>query len=162
MAERDLIFDCLDDNYGGLLTPEDVHLFYYDIGLDSELKDSFIYDWNDEVEHFLKDNNLVIEDSVAESVPLTVSENQMFFTIGDKDGKNKAVAFFRHLRNAFSHYHIGTSGDYYCMKDYRGDGKTVTMIGKIHRNSFKGLIDIFFKQKAKAEEDMNKHYCSDI
>lgn len=51
------------------------------------------------------------------------------------------------------HYNIGLSGEFYYMKDFRSDGKTVTIIGKIHRRLFKELIDIFFMQKAKAEQE---------
>lgn len=152
MAERVLKFDCLEDNYGGLLSPEDVHLFYYDIGIDSEMGNSFIYEWDDQIQKFVQDNNLVINVCDAASIPTTFSENKMFFTIGDNDKGNKAVAFFRHLRDAFAHYHIGTSGEYYCMKDFRGPEKTVTMNGKIHQLLLKGLLDVFFTQKSKEED----------
>lgn len=42
MAHGDLTFECLEDNHVGMLAPEDVHLFYYDIGVDSEMGNSFI------------------------------------------------------------------------------------------------------------------------
>ncbi len=162
MAEKVLNFDCLEDNYEGLLSPDDVYLFYYDIGIDSETGNSFIYVWDDKIEQFAKDNNLVIIDCDAASIPTTFSENKIYFTVGDKDNGNKAVAFFRHLRDAFAHYHIGTSGDYYCMKDFRRPEKTVTMIGKIHHSLLKGLLEVFFEQKAKEEDRMYKLSHPDI
>ncbi len=161
MAQRKWHFS-IEESHVGLLSPDDVYLFYYDIGFDSEMGNTFVYDWNNDVEAFNKDHNLIIDNCDAASIPLTFNENNMFFTIGDEDEKNKAVAFFRHLRNAFTHYNIGTSGEFYCMKDFRKDGKTVTMIGKIHKKLFKELIDVFFMQKAKVEEDINKYYNPDI
>ena len=79
----------------------------------------------------------------------------------DKD--NKAVAFFRHLRNSFSHYSIGYDGNSFCMKDFQDKNKTIqTMIGKIDRRYFYGLINIFFKQKEKAENEYSKYLTPDI
>lgn len=153
MSQTDLDFSCLKDNYGGLLTPEDVHLFYYDIGIDAETGHSFIYSWDNDVESFISKQNLNISECTQNQIPLSVSANQIFFSLCDKDEGNKAVAFFRHLRNAFSHYHIGLSGDFYNIKDTLSDGKTVTMLGKIQRDAFKGLIDVFLKQKAETENE---------
>lgn len=161
MAKEDFKFVWGEDNYLGLLSPDDVHLFYYDIGIDSEMGQSFVYSWDNDVEAFKMNNNLVIDSCDASLIPSTITENEMFFTIGNEDEGNKAVAFFRHLRNAFTHYHIGISGAFYCMKDFRKDG-TVTMIGKINRLLFKEFISVFFMQKAKVEEEINKHYYPDI
>ena len=162
MAQGELNYVCLEDNHLGLLSPEDVYLFYYDIGVDSEMGHSFIYSWNNDVEAFIKGEKLVIDSCDATIIPSSFNENEIFFTIGDEDEGNKAVAFFRHLRNAFSHYHIGLSGEYFCMKDFRKDGVTVTMIGKIHRMLFKELIYVFLMQKAKTEEEMNNNYYPNI
>lgn len=158
MVQKDLVFSCLEDSYGGQLTPEDVHLFYYDIGFDSEMGHSIMYSWDNEIELFKAENNLIIDDCDITSMPTTIKKNEMFFIIEKCDNNNKAIAFFRHLRNAFTHYHIGLSGEYYYMKDFYSDNKTVTMIGKVHTQTFRELINVFFKQKSKAEEESNKYY----
>ena len=162
MAQKELKFACWEDSSVGLLTPEDVHLFYYDICSDNEMGQSFIYSWDKNVEEFIATNNLVINDCVAASIPSTFSENVIYFTIGDIFNGNKAAALFHHLRDAFAHYHIGLSGEYYCMKDYDEKNKRTTMIGKIHHQLFKELMNVFFRQKAEADEKMNKHYYPDI
>lgn len=162
MAQGELNFVSLEDNHLGILSPDDVHLFYYDVGIDSEMGHSFIYNWSNDVEIFNKKHNLVIDNCDSASIPLTFEINKMFFTIGDEDENNKAVAMFRHLRNSFAHYHIGVSGEYYCIKDFRKDGKTVTMIGKIHKQLFKELLNVFYMQKAKVEEGIDKCYVQNI
>ena len=153
MAQINFDFSCLKDHYSGLLSPEDVFLFYYDIGIDVETGNSVIYNWDHDVEKYLADNKIVIDDCNMDEIPCQVSENQIFFSLCKEDESNKAISFFRHLRNAFSHYHIGLSGDFYNIKDTLSDGKTVTMIGKIHRDAFKCLLEVFYKQKSKAEDD---------
>ena len=162
MAQGELTFVSLEDNHLGVLSPNDVHLFYYDVGIDSEMSNSFIYNWSNDVEAFKKKHNLVIDNCGSSSIPLEFEDNKVFFTVGDEDENNKAVALFRHLRNSFAHYNIGVSGEYYCIKDFRKDGKTVTMIGKIHKQLFKELLNVFFMQRAKAEENIDKYYCPDI
>ena len=161
MEERHSKFACLEDSSEGLLDSEDVRLFYYGVGVDSELE-QFVYCWDENVETYVKENKIVIDDCVAASIPSTFSENVILFTMGDKFHGNKAAALFHHLRDAFAHYHIRLSGEYYCMKDLRDEGKTITMIGKIHRKKFEGLLEEFFKQKAKAYEGTDKYYYPEI
>ena len=163
MEQTDLSFMCLKENYGGLLSPDDVRLFYYDICFENETENSFIYDWNKEIEAYLSVNNITIDAVLINEIPQSFENNKVFFTMVSSDKDNKAVAFFRHLRNSFSHYSIGYDGNSFCMKDFQDKNKTIqTMIGKIDRQYFYGLIDIFFKQKAKAEEEYSKYYTPDI
>ena len=153
MSEIGLKFSCLEDSYSGELDPNDVILFYYDIGVDCEMK-TYPYIWDDEMEEFIQKNKLVIEVCQNGLLPQSVSVNEIYFTeCFDKENnikEDKAMAFLRHLRNAFAHYRIGASGNYYCLKDEYN--KRITMIGKIDKRLFQGLIEIYFKQKAKAEE----------
>jgi hypothetical protein len=153
MEPKKLRFACFEDTSIGLLIPKDVHLFYYDICADIEMGQPFIYSWDKDVEEFIAANNLIIDDCVAGSIPSEFTENVIFFTIGDEYKGNKAAALFHHLRDAFAHYRIGVSGEYLCMKDYDDKKKRTTMIGKIHRQLFKELMDIFFEQKAKIENN---------
>jgi hypothetical protein len=161
MAQIKFNFDCFGDSSVGVLTPEDVKFFYYDICFDSEMGKSDLYNWNKDIEDFIAKNNMVIDDCVAASIPSTFSENKIYFTMGDEYKGNKAAAFLHHLRDAFAHYRIGMSGEYYCMKDLRKD-KTITMIGKIHRRLLKELMELFFNQKANIEKEMDQYYYQEI
>lgn len=155
-----LTFSCLEDSFGGLLPPEYVSFFYYDICIDKETDYHHFYDWSIEVEDFLKRNNTLIEVKDEKDLPPTVKENEVYFSFVKEDSQNKAAAFFRHLRNAFSHFSIGYNDRYLCLKDhYFSDNKPkeMTMIGKIDKDIFKGLIDIFFKQKSEIVEKQNEY-----
>lgn len=164
MTKKKMNFSCLNNNPDGKLSPDDVHLFYYDIGIDSETVNVFVYNWNNDVESFIAANSLNINSCEANLMPSAYSNNEILFTIGNDDKNNKAIALFRHLRNAFAHYHINLSGEYYCMKDsyYVGQKgskvEKVTMMGKIHRQFFIELMEIFFKQKSDAENEAQKYY----
>ena len=162
MSHSNLDFSCLKDQYGGLLTPDDLHLFYYDIGFDKEIGDSFIYSWDHEIEKYCDENGLNIDFCELDAIPSSVPENTILFDGIENDQGNKAVALFRHLRNAFAHYYIGSSGDFYCMKDYWNNEDTITMIGKIRQHLFKGLIEEFFKQKEKNEKEKEKYYHPEV
>ena len=148
MAQENLQFNCLEDSFVGILLPEEVRLFYYDIGFDSEVNHSVSYCWDYDMDAFCLRNNLLIDECKKGFLPQTVSENKVFLSLCEKE--DKAMAFLRHLRNAFAHYRICSTGNYYCMKDV-DKGKT-TMIGKIDKNLFHELIGFYFKQKALAEE----------
>lgn len=58
---KEITFTCLNDTYGGLLSPNDVRLFYYDICLEKENSISFSYVWDDKIESYLKDKKVTIE-----------------------------------------------------------------------------------------------------
>lgn len=163
MEKKELHFSCLEENYGGLLSPKEVHLFYYDIGFDKETGYSFNFEWTEEIQSFLSTNNIVIDDVDINAIPLSFEKNKIYFSMIASDEGNKAVAFIRHLRNCFFHYHIGFDGNYYRMKDFQDTHETKsTMIGKIEKRYFDALIDIFFKQKAIVEEEYYKSLTPNI
>jgi hypothetical protein len=153
----------IKENFGGFLSPDDVRLFYYDICFEKEVGNTFIYEWSEEIQSYLSSKNIIIDAIDNNVMPQSFEKNKIYFTMRLSDEGNKAVAFFRHLRNSFSHYLIGYDGNSFCMKDFVDENMTnQTMIGKIDRQYFYGLIDIFFKQKAKAEEEYSKYYTPDI
>ena len=158
-----LAFSSLEDSYGGQLPPDYVKLFYYDICFDKETDYHHFYVWNQEVKDYLKNHNAIIEPKNEKDMPTSVNENEIFITFAKKDNKNEAVALFRHLRNAFSHFSIGYDGRFICLKDHYIPNKNkpkeivITMIGKIDWVIFKGLMDIFFRQKNLIEDKMNEH-----
>ena len=152
MAEKELKFSCLKDSYLGQLPPDDVKLFYYDIGLESQMK-SFPYLWEEGMNDFCKKNKISIQEvQKGSSLPLEVSKNEVYFTeyYEKKIKQDKAIAFLYHLRNAFAHYRITLVYNSYFFRD-EINGKT-TMIGKIEKHLFLGLVDVFLNQKAEAEE----------
>ena len=159
--ERQLKFSVLEDNYGGLLSLEDVHFFYYDVCFDHEMGYSLSYKWDKDIESFLKDNGILIEVVPVEQIPSSFEKNKMYLTMSEIDRENKAAAFYRHLRNSFSHYEIGRSDDFFNMKDLIFDtkGKTTktTMIGKIEIRLFKELFTYFFNQKVVMEDNYNRY-----
>ena len=146
-------FSSLADIYDTLLNQDDLRLFYYDISRDCYTGFSALYSWNKDIEDYLDSHGVVIDGDDGREIPTSFAENEIYFSMKECDKGNKAAAFYRHLRNSFAHYRIGRSGDYFCMKDFLQDGQTLTMIGKINVNLFKGLISIFFSQKAKIEEE---------
>lgn len=156
---KTLDFTGLKDYYGGPLGPDDLSLFYYDIGFDKETGTSFIYQWSKEIEDYLQKNNAIIELVSVDKLPTDFKDDEIYFTECNKDNGNKAVSFFRHLRNAFSHYTIGYSCNSFCMEDFDDEKRShLTMKGKIDRNLFYGLTELFFKQKSKNEDDIFKYY----
>lgn len=64
------------------------------------------------------------------------------------------------LRNSFAHFLITYNGENLSIKDKRYDKKRnewkTTMIGNIKRKHFNTLFQIFFKQKAQAENEYQK------
>lgn len=63
--------------------------------------------------------------------------------------ESKPMAFIRHLRNAFAHYHIREQQDYFLMKDYSNEkcrDEEMTMIGKIKQDDLKELCILLLKQ----------------
>lgn len=161
--EKALTFSSLEDSYCGQLPPDYVKLFYYDICFDRETDYYHFYSWNAEIEDYLKRNNAVFEEKEVKDLPPSVKENEVYYSFAKEDNYNKAAAFFRHLRNAFSHFSIGYDGRYLCIEDYYIPDKNkpkeivITMIGRIDKDIFKGLIDIFFKQKREIEEKQNDY-----
>ena len=161
MKHENLKFSCLEDSALGLLSPQDVHLFYYDIGFDSQIGQSVVYCWDNNVDQFVRSHNLVIEDCGIAQLPSSFEENKIFFTYCVRDKDDKAVAFFRHLRNSFAHYRIARNGQYLCMKDYDKENR-LTMIGKIDVDLFFELIHLFFEQKQQLENETQSYYYPEV
>ena len=88
-------------------------------------------------------------------LPKIVEENRLYFVVDKIDKNNKAIAFFRHLRNAFAHFRIVREGEWLNIMDgvWRGKEKDKywekTMIGLIKYEDLKELCFIFFKQGDK-------------
>lgn len=132
-----------DHNERGVLPKEDLCLFYYDILLDDLQGWPNAYDWDTVVNEFK--GRLDIDSCESASIPAKISDNQIRFTVSSKkdlDNGSKAAAFFRHLRNAFSHYRINRQGEWYFLSDYSENKKT--MYGKINVSLLKELCFKFF------------------
>lgn len=158
MKQKELDFSGLTNAYGGPLPPKDVSLFYYDICFDHATGNTFVYEWTKEIQDYLDGNGIVIKDCPVDAIPQSFESNKIFFSLIKSDEDNKAVAFFRHLRNTFAHYSIGYNGDYICMEDHETFGNhRPTMRGKIKYKFFEELVSIFFKQKAAADEEYKKY-----
>lgn len=137
----------------GLLSPDDLHLFYYDIAIDSLTGSSIMYEWNEDIDSFIEQRHLTIEEC-KEKFPTEFESDKMYFSIDETNlDESKAMAFFRHLRNAFAHYHINRYGDYFYMKDIHKTTKKqkLSMIGKIKSEDLKDLCFLFIKQGEKYE-----------
>lgn len=145
--EQILTFSCLEDNNLGVLSPHDLHFFYYDVGLDSLTGNPVIYERNKEIEEFLGNSQLVVKPVEENQLSNQAEDNKIFFTIDSKKDTTADDAFFRHLRNAFAHYRICRQGNYYYMRDYRGKKKlSLTMIGKVKCKDLEKLCFLFKKQ----------------
>lgn len=165
MGKGQLDFNCLEDPKFGYLCPEDVKLFYYDVCFEIEQM-GISYIWDEEVESYLKQNSITIETKKTEEIPEFVGSNTIFFTKCSRDKQNKAASFCRHLRNSFAHFSVITEGDVLTLKDKYKDKKNkkwvITMIGNIERKHFNAIFDIFFKQKAQAENEYQQYINPEI
>lgn len=126
----------------GILSPDDLKLFYYEVGLSSQMGQTEIYEWNKEIDEYLKKVGAVVDVCLDGTITNHYVDNTISMT--QKPGETKGVAFFRHLRNAFAHYHIQRYGDFYYLKD--SNGNKTTMIGCISTEDIKSLISLFDKQ----------------
>jgi len=135
------------DSNNGVLSPNDLRFFYYDIGLDNLSGIPVVYEENEEANNFIISKHLTIDTVEKDLLPAEYQEGSILFTTGTSD-KSKMDALFRHLRNAFSHYRINRCGDYFLMKDYNQSG-TMTMIGKIKCDDFFEYCYLLFKQREK-------------
>lgn len=135
-----------------VLSEEECHFFYYDIIRNQEDNIRFVYDWNEDIQDYLDSKGIVIEVREENDLPETVEKNRLYFAIIEKDEKNKAIAFFRHLRNAFAHLQIVREGEYMNITDGFWEGEEEnkhfekTMIGQIKYEDLKELCFLFFKQ----------------
>lgn len=90
-----------------LLSPEQVHFFYYDIGLAhlGLISDDSI--WEKIMEEFKDRAEICV--SIRKEIPEKVERNTVRFTLADKS--DKTSSFFRHLRNSFAHHRIHQCND---------------------------------------------------
>ena len=126
----------------GILAPNDLSFFYYDVAQWSEAE---LYEFENDA--FI---NVAREIGIA-LIPIETKtfrqcdlcDNKLHFTFKRRTGKQDMTlsyqsAFFRHLRNSFAHYRITNLGDYFIIEDKIGDRYTCK--GKILRNKLIKLI----------------------
>lgn len=134
-------------NKVGILTGCDLIFFYYDIGLENLQGSPIVYDWDTVVSEFK--SQLDIESCYSKEIPKECKENQIRFTVSnskDLDNGFKSVAFFRHLRNAFAHYHITRDGDDFIISDYSNEktNNRCTMAGRVNAELLRKFCFRFF------------------
>ena len=144
-----------EPNSVGQLNPNDLHFFYYDVVAESLTKAPCLYEWDAKVESFLSERGMEVPSCTIEELREKVFEaDKMFFSLADDE--TKPEAFFRHLRNAFAHFNLNHSGDYIYMRDYKKDGKTVSMIGQLKMDDLKDLCFQFFDQRESIIEKVEQ------
>ena len=146
MVKLDYTFDVLNKS---ILSPEEVHFFYYDVMRDTEKNFQAIYEWNNEIENFLKEKGIRANGMVKDALPQNVEKNEIYFSLSENE--TLPLALFRHLRNAFVHHRIVYSGDYLSIEDT--NGKDLNMKGLVKYKDLKELCFLFFKQKDEFEKN---------
>lgn len=146
----------ISDHYeNGVLNGDDLTFFYYDIGLDNLQGRPLAYDWDILIEEFKSQIDVASCDMA--DIPEDLLDNQIRFTVSaekNSDNSSKACAFFRHLRNAFSHYRVSRQGEWFFLTDYSGNDKS--MHGKIKAELLKKFCFRFFDIREKIMNDMEK------
>ena len=122
----------------GVLNGDDLIFFYYDICLNNLQDLPEECDWDSIVEEFkgLLDIDTCNPGQVDENFVL----NRIRFTVSNQknsDNGSKPAAFFRHLRNAFAHYHVVREGENYVIVDKTE--KHITMQGLINAELLKAF-----------------------
>jgi hypothetical protein len=137
----------------GILDPEQLHFFYYDIARDTIDSRQKCYCWNKKVEEFLETKKLDIHEVRLEdlqSEEVETLKDAIHFTV--PKGKSKSIAFFNHLRNAFAHFRIRKwDSDSVAMEDINSK-RQKTMVGRIKYEDLKQLWFIFFDQAEPKDE----------
>lgn len=124
----DFDFSIPDFRPNGYLKGNDLRFFYYDIGLENLQGNPIGYEWETILEDFHNQFGLDIQICRKSVIPTIINLNAIRLTIGDKESESEA--FFRHLRNAFSHYRVARVNDEYHIKDIDKQ-YDVTMIGRV-------------------------------
>lgn len=132
-----------------VLLPNEERFFYYDVMRDAENNAQSSYKWSEDIKEFLNEKGIQMEDMENGTLPQNVEKNVMFFSIAL--GERKPEAFFRHLRNAFTHHRITHSGEYLHFEDT--NGTDLTMIGLIKFQDLKELCFLFFNQRSELEKN---------
>ena len=138
-------FDFSKHFTNAILNPDDLKFFYYDIGKDNMDGAPFLYDWDAVVNEF--SDVLDIDSCSKEQIDKEFVQNKIRFTISAKEKEPKAAAFFRHLRNAFAHYHIERDGENYCLIDKDPQDAQITMRGLVKAEILKKFCFRFFEQR---------------
>lgn len=128
----------------GVLNGDDLIFFYYDIGLDNLQGWPAAYDWKAIVEEF---KDLDIESCTSAQIGTDFVQNKIRFTVSNQknsDNGSQSAAFFRHLRNAFAHYHIVREGKNFVLTDV---SKNITMRGLVNAEMLKKFCFRFFDKK---------------
>lgn len=140
----------------GRLTSDEVYFFYYDVMLNTEDSACNVFEWDENIQNFVESKKLTINN--VESISgENINDNCIYFLIDPKrDGTNKALAFFNHLRNAFAHFQIIHNGEFILLKDCiksKNKPETITMLGKIKYEDLKKLCILFLNQNQKLIEE---------
>ena len=143
----------IPDHYKtGVLNGDDLTFFYYDIGSDNLQGWPEVYDWDIVVEEFK--GLLDIDTCSSNQISNEFVQNRIRFTVSSQkcsDNGSKSAAFFRHLRNAFAHYHVVREGENYLLTD--GTNKT-TMRGLVNAKLLKKFCFRFFDTREKILNNM--------
>lgn len=132
-----------EPNPNGILQPDDLRFFYYDLGrLNLTNSSSKNHEWSNEIQSYLSENNIVIEPDVESDNNVEYKNNVIHLKM--KNNESKENALIRHLRNAFAHYHVTKEGNYYILKDI--DDKGISMIGKIECEHLKKIAFLLIEQ----------------
>lgn len=136
----------------GILNGEDLIFFYYDIGLDNLQGWPSAYDWDAVVEEFK--GELDIDICASTQISTEFVQNRIQFTVPNlknSGSSSKSAAFFRHLRNAFAHYHVVREGENYVFTDGK---KNATMRGLVNAELLKKFCFRFFDSREKILNDI--------
>lgn len=140
----------------GILRPDDLHFFYYDIGLNDLERTPIIYTLDDKIRTFLDSKGITLDpqrNSRNTILPRYIEKDKMSFLYNTNETAEEA--FFRHLRNAFAHYRISRNGDYFEMMDINPrNAEKVTMIGNVNCENLKEIYFLFKDQSVKYEESL--------
>ena len=135
----------------GILLPDELYFFYYDVMRDTEAGIQAIYEWNDEIKKFLNEKGIKAENIEKGSLPQSVDKDKIYFSVSENE--TMPLAFFRHLRNAFAHHRIVRCCGYLHIEDVQG--KDLTMKGLVKFQDLKELCFLFFDQRTKFENTHN-------
>ena len=135
----------------GMLSPNEVHFFYYDVMREMDGSFRVIYEWDKEIEKFLNEKGIKVEVKEKGTIFQNVDKNIVFFSTYQNE--SKPIAFFRHLRNAFAHHRITHWGEFLHIEDIQGND--ITMKGLIKYQDLKELCVLFFDQRTLFETDNN-------
>lgn len=151
-----MTFDLSIKTNTGILSPEDVAFFYYDVGMDHLQSWPKVYDWNQIVDKFKGTVEFIV--CKPEEIPTKVPENTIYFATSSEretDDGITSAAFFRHLRNAFSHYRICRLNDVFYLSD--SNEKACTMNGQIEVKLLKKICFEFFNVREQIMEELHPY-----